>query len=284
MIQRPFSIPLADGETIHGDLRLPEGEPPLTAVVVTHGFKGFKDWGFFPYLCACLAGDGHAVVSFNFSRNGIGDHPMEFTELETFARNTLSREVDEILTVLREVRSGGLLQVPPTRVGLFGHSRGGGDAVIAARDDGRLDALVTWAGIATFDRWPEDLKKQWRAKGRIHVLNTRTGQEMPLDVALLEDFEQNRQRLDIERAAQGLLELPWLIVHGETDASVSVEDAERLATADPHLELERIPDAGHAFEAAHPFEGSTPQLDHALRLSREHFRRHLVSEGKRAEE
>lgn len=98
MIERPFTISLQDETKIRGDLRLPEGEPPLSAIVVAHGFKGFKDWGFFPHLCECLARDGHAVVSFNFSLNGIGDDPTEFTQLENFARNTLSRDVDEILT------------------------------------------------------------------------------------------------------------------------------------------------------------------------------------------
>ena len=126
VIERPFSIPRDDGTTIRGDLRLAEGETPVGAVVVAHGFKGFKDWGLFPYLCQRLAEGGHAVVSFNFSLNGIGDYPTEFTELEDFARNTFSRDVDEILIVLEQVRSGGILAVPPTRLGLLGHSRGGG--------------------------------------------------------------------------------------------------------------------------------------------------------------
>ena len=280
MIQRPFSIPRPDGAVIHGDLRLPEGETPLSAVVVVHGFKGFKDWGFFPYLCECLARDGHAVASFNFSLNGIGDDPMEFTEMEDFARNSFSRDVDEILTVVEAVRSGGVLSVPPTRMGLFGHSRGGGEAVIAARDDGRLDALVTWSGLATFERWPEELKRRWRTEGRIHVQNARTGQEMPLNVTLLEDFESNRTRLDIEAAARMLGELPWLIVHGENDASVPIQDAERLIAARPTAHLERIPGAGHGFEAVHPFQGSTPQLDRAVEVTRSHLRHHLGPEAR----
>jgi dienelactone hydrolase len=277
VIERPFTIPRSDGTTIHGDLRLPEGETPLSAVVVAHGFKGFKDWGFFPHLCECLAQDGHAVVSFNFSLNGIGDDPTEFTELESFARNTFTRDVDEILLVLEQVRNGGILSVPPTRLGLFGHSRGGGEAVVAARDDARLDALVTWAGLATFERWPEDLRKEWRAEGRIHVLNARTGQQMPLDVTLLEDFESNRDRLDIEAAAATLQDVPWLIVHGEADASVPISDADRLAAANPKVRVERIPSAGHAFEALHPFQGSTAELDRAIGATSQHLRRYLVA-------
>ena len=278
MIERPFSIPRDDGTTIRGDLRLLEGETPVGAIVVAHGFKGFKDWGFFPYLCQRLAEDGHAVVSFNFSLNGIGDDPTEFTELENFAQNTFSRDIDEILIVLEQVRSGGILAVPPTRLGLFGHSRGGGEVLIAARDDECLDALVTWAGLATFERWSDEVRKEWAEKGRIHVLNARTGQQMPLDHTLLDDFKANRERLDIEVAAATLKELSWLIVHGEEDASVPISDADRLAAANPRVEVERIPSAGHAFEALHPFQGSTPELERAIGATSRHFGLHLLPE------
>ena len=79
MIDLPFRRIGPHGDVIRGDLRIPEGPPPRTAVVVVHGFKGFKDWGFFPHLCEEIAAGGHAVVSFNFSWNGIGaDDPQEF--------------------------------------------------------------------------------------------------------------------------------------------------------------------------------------------------------------
>ena len=275
MIERHFGIQLPDGETIHGDVRSPEGASPLSAVVVAHGFKGFKDWGFFPYLCERLARDGHAVVSFNFSLNGIRDDPEVFTDLEAFGRNTLSREVGEILRVVHEVREGGIIPVPPARVGLLGHSRGGGGAIVAARDDGRVDALVTWAALADFDRYGPEVKEAWRRDGRIHVENARTGQQMPLDLSLLEDHEANRDRLDIEAAAGAITGVPWLIVHGEADRSVSVGDARRLAAANPRAALELIPGAGHGFEATHPFRGSTPALDRAIRATGDHLLRCL---------
>lgn len=279
MIERPFALPLEDGRALRGDLRLPEGEPPRSAVVVVHGFKGFKDWGFFPYVCERLAGDGHAVVSFNFSLNGIGDDPTAFTELESFAENTFSRDVGEILRVLAAIREGGILSVPPSRIGMLGHSRGGGEAILAADRDERLDALVTWAAVGYLDRWPEQTKSEWRRTGRIHVLNSRTGQEMPLNLTLLEDYERNRERLDIGEAASRLRDLPWLIVHGEEDTSVSVDDARLLKAANPAARLEIIPGAGHGFEAHHPFAGSTPELDRAIRVTSEHFRRHLLTDS-----
>ncbi|MDX1495303.1 MAG: alpha/beta fold hydrolase, partial [Longimicrobiales bacterium] len=150
-----FSLETDDGATLNGDVRLPDGVEPEGALVVIHGFKGFKDWGFFPYVCRELAEAGHAVVSFNFSHNGIGDDPLEFTELERFARNTLSRELDEVGRVLEAVRGGELPGIEdPGPVGLLGHSRGGGQAVLAAAEHD-VKALVTWAAVADFDRWSD---------------------------------------------------------------------------------------------------------------------------------
>ncbi len=278
MIRRSWSHRLSDGARIRADVLLPDGPPPETAVVLVHGFKGFKDWGFFPSTAQALAGDGHAAISLNFSLNGIGDRPTEFTDLEAFGRNTLSRELDELLLVLDALREPGLLPLPPRRIGLLGHSRGGGDAVLAAGER-PLDALVTWAAVATFDRWSPETKEEWRQAGRIYVLNGRTGQQMPLDLSLLEDWEEHRDRLDIEEAARRL-EVPWLVLHGEADEAVSARDARRLAGAGARgpVRLHLVERAGHTFGVGHPFTGPTPEYEEVLRLTRRHFRKHLLGE------
>ena len=267
--------PAAEGtELIRGDVRVPEGPPPRTAVVLVHGFKGFKDWGFFPWLAEELAAAGHAVVSFNFSRNGIGPDLETFTELDRFGRNTLSRELDELLWVLDRVEEGAWVPRAPRKIGLLGHSRGGGDAVLAARTHEAVGALVTWSAVATFDRWEEETKEEWREDGVVYVLNGRTGQQMPLEVSLLEDYEANRERLDVEAAA-GRVRAPWLIVHGRQDLSVDEEDARRLARASGQARLLLVEGAGHTYEVGHPFEGPSPELIQAVEATRRHFHTHL---------
>lgn len=270
MIERPFTLEPRPGDRIRGDVRIPDGPPPRTAVVVVHGFKGFKDWGFFPWVCTELAAAGHAVVSFNMSHNGIGRDGLSFTELDRFGANTFSLELDEILHVLDDVARGGLLPRRPDRIGLLGHSRGGGMSILAAGEEGRVDALATWAAISHFDRWSEEMKAEWRADGRRWVLNSRTGQQMPLDLTLLEDYEANRDRFDIATAA-GALDRPWLIVHGTEDLTVPCAEGRELAERARRGRLVLIDQSGHTFEARHPFEGTTPALDRALDATRAHF-------------
>lgn len=269
-----FEVRPPHGDPIRGDVRWSEGTEPESAVVVAHGFKGFKDWGFFPWLAERLARAGHAAVTFNFSLNGIGPSGDRFTELEAFARNTFSRELEDLHQVLDRTARGDLLPAAPRRTGLLGHSRGGGAAVLVARERDDLDALVTWAAVATFDRWGHEVKRTWREEGRTWIRNERTGQDLPLDVVLLDDLEGNRDRLDVEGAAREV-RAPWLIVHGEEDESVPLEEGERLARAAPRARFQAVAGAGHTFGATHPFAGPPPALEEAVGATVAHFRRNL---------
>jgi pimeloyl-ACP methyl ester carboxylesterase len=276
MIHRRWTRPFPDGAILRADVRIPEGPPPRAAVVLVHGFKGFRTWGFFPWLAQRLGDAGIATVVPDLSLNGIGSTPGEFTELEAFARNTFTREVEEVGVLLDALRDGGLLPMVPERIGLFGHSRGGGGAILAGARGG-VDALVTWAAVATFHRWPEETLESWRAEGRIHVLNGRTGQQMPLDLTLLEDLEAHPEALDIEGAA-ARIQAPWLILHGGDDATVTPADARRLARASPEARLHLVEGAGHTLGAAHPLISVPPTLEEAAGLTVDHFRRHLLGD------
>jgi pimeloyl-ACP methyl ester carboxylesterase len=274
VIRTTFRRELAPDRHLRGDVRIPDGPPPRSAILVVHGFKGFKDWGFFPYVANRLAASGHAVVSFNFSGSGIGSNPGDFTELEAFARNTLSRELEELARVTELTCSGEILPRPPRSLGLLGHSRGGGDAILHAASEPRVGALVTWSALSSFDRWTEETRREWRESGRIYVINSRTGQHMPLDVTLLEDFEANRERLDLEKAAASVT-APWLIVHGRDDLTVDVGAAATFGRLAPGSRILIVAGAGHTYESRHPFEGTTRQLTEALDATVGHFARHL---------
>jgi dipeptidyl aminopeptidase/acylaminoacyl peptidase len=168
------------------------------------------------------------------------------------------------------------------RIGLLGHSRGGGDALLAAASPAwrdRLRALVTWAAISDVDRFSPEQKAEWRRTGEYPVANARTGQRLALGLGLLADVEERRAELDL-LAAAAARRAPWLIVHGAEDESVPVAEAHRLAEraagqAGTKTELLVIPGASHTFGSRHPFAGPTPQLIQALNATQRWFREHL---------
>jgi dienelactone hydrolase len=238
------------------------GEEPRPAVLVVHGFKGFKDWGMFPLVSQRLARAGFTAVSFNLSGSGVNDQG-EFAYPDRFGHNTFTAELEDIAGVLAVLEAGDLGVAPPTGFGLVGHSRGGGMAILTAARDPRVRALVTWSAISHVDRWPDQVAA-WRAAGKLDILNSRTGQVLPLFPDVVDDVDQNKHgTLDI-LAAAGRLTIPWLILHGGMDATVPPAEAEALAAAAAErsapTRLLIIPEGGHTFGAVHPFAGVTPAL------------------------
>jgi dienelactone hydrolase len=247
------------------------------AVVVMHGFKGFKDWGMFPPLAERLAQAGFSAVCFNASGSGVDDSG-EFIWPERFGHNTFSAELADLGTVVDSLAAGQLGTAAPGTIGLVGHSRGGGIAILHAARDRRVRGLVTWAAISHVDRWTDPAEvAQWRQRGRIDVVNARTGQVLPLYAEVLDDIEQHKLgNLDIPRAAAEV-SCPWLLIHGTADTSVKIEEADRLAAAarPGGFRALRLVGAGHTFGAVHPWKGSTPELDVVYRETVGWLARHL---------
>jgi uncharacterized protein len=276
-----FALAASDGETLFCDARYPaEPNGPLPVVIFVHGFKGFKDWGSIPYICRSIAAAGFYALSFNFSHNGVEEHSSEFTRLDKFARNTFSREVRELREVVDAASLGelpGAERIDRSRIGLVGHSRGGGITLLEAARDPRVGAAAVWASVADFNRYSEAQKRRWREAGYFETKNMRTGQIMRLDITLLEDLEQNGAMLDIGAAAR-TLDRPLLIVHGEQDLSVKIEDGEALAAqgAAGLTEFIRIPRTNHTFGAVHPFAGTNPVLEEAIERTITFFRHRLA--------
>jgi len=256
------------------DVRAGGRETPRPAVVVLHGFKGFKDWGMFPPLAERLARAGFAVVSFNFSGSGVDD-AGDFSLPDRFGHNTYSAELDDLGHVLDALFRGELGLPSPSSLGLLGHSRGGAVALLQTAEDRRVEALVTWAAISRVDRWPADVRTSWRATGHTEIRNARTGQVLPLYTDVLDDIEQNADRLDISDAA-GRIKVPWLIIHGTQDESVNFQEAKALkADSRGSTRLLPIERGGHTFGATHPWRASTPELESVFDATLGWFTTHL---------
>ena len=260
----------ADGLPMRGNVHsAASGGERRPTVVVCHGFKGFKDWGFFPYVADRLAAAGFTAVRFNFSGAGVSDGDA-FDEPERFGHDTYSNAIDDLGAVLDWVGA--------ERVGVFGHSKGGGTAILRAAVDERIATLVTLAAIDSTARWDEATLRRWRADGKLEITNARTGEVLPLYTDVLDDLDRyGETRLNVERAARQI-GIPWLVIHGDLDEAVSVDAARHLAgwTGQGDRELLVVEGGAHTLGARHPWSGTTPQLEGALDASIRWFARHLL--------
>ncbi|HTE05973.1 MAG TPA: alpha/beta fold hydrolase [Planctomycetota bacterium] len=260
----------ADGLQMGLDVYVPEGETrPLPVAVVCHGFKGFKDWGCFPPLAERLAGSGRAVALFDFSHNGVGEAGGcvaggEFTRLDLFGAQTISRHVADLGAILDALDGGAFAEQANLQrnrhFNVVGHSLGAAVAMLRAADDARIVQLATLNGTASLDRFTPDHAQELAATGQVLVRNTRTGQDMPLGRAWFDDVA----RLDLESAATQIF-VPALVIAGDADVSVPLQESRTINGWIAGSRLVVIPGGDHVFGARHPFAGWTPALTAACR-------------------
>lgn len=260
---------------IRGEARLPA--EAKGAVVICHGFKGFAHFSFFPYVAEALAREGFRAITFDFSGSGMGEDRENFTSRDAFTHNTYLQELDDLDAVVGDAKVKDWIE---DDYGLFGHSRGGGVAILHAWRDSSVKALVTWAAISSTNRWTSEVVREWRERGYIDIVNARTGDSIPLSTEILEEVEEfGETRLNIASAASRI-RIPWLIVHGAEDETVPVSEGQRLAALAEGVGTMRILDGvNHSFGGKHPLAEVTPALESVTRQTVEFFAKHLARPG-----
>jgi dienelactone hydrolase len=278
MIRKSFTLTNSQNEIIRGDLRFRESVKNSPAVIICHGLKGFKDWGFFPLLAETLSETSYVTVTFNFSRNGIGPDFENFTELDKFAQNTCSHQLEDLDCIIQAIKSEkiGRGLIDSGRIGLLGHDLGGGLAILFASRNDIIQTLVLWSSVSTVHRYDKAQIAVWEKQGFLEVDNKMTKPMLVLSAAFLKDLQQNKTNLDITKAASDL-NIPVLIIHGDRDEIVPVEEAHHIykQLKSDSKDIMILEGANHNFGITHPFGTRNTHFDTALDLSESWFDRYL---------
>lgn len=256
-IQKNIVLKRVDKKPILIDVFFSEEFINQPVVVFCHGYKGFKDWGAWNLMAETIAKAGFCFIKFNFSHNGgTIDNPIDFPDLEAFGKNNYTQELDDLNDVLDWTQSyfKNNKNVDSNSINLIGHSRGGGIAIIKASEDSRVSKLITLASISDFGKRTATIGdlEEWKRNGVKYVVNGRTKQQMPHYYQFYEDFKANENRLHIKSAVEKLT-IPYLIVHGDSDTSISLNEAKELYEWSSNSELTIIPEADHVFNVRHPW-------------------------------
>ncbi|MFV8225403.1 alpha/beta hydrolase family protein [Christiangramia aquimixticola] len=228
-------------------------------VIFCHGYKGFKDWGAWEKMGEHFAREGFFFVKFNFSHNGTTPENLtEFLNIEAFGDNNYIKELDDLQTILDWILLPTFdfaKHIDPLDISLIGHSRGGGICVIKAAEEKRITKLITLASVSDYgSRFPTGKQLEaWEKKGVQYIVNSRTGQQLPHHYQFYKNYKENKERLNIKKAAKKL-EIPHLIAHGSSDTSVSIGEAGNLFEWSPAPKLLLVENADHVFGTKHPWE------------------------------
>jgi len=262
-----IEIPTSDDHPVWGDLYLPATGPVRSIVLLCHGLKGFRTWGFLPYVADSLREAGIAALSLDMSLNGTlpasgaasrqdADDPerSRYIRPDLFEQNTLARERKDIEHAVRFVSEGGLKEHIPTPflIGLFGHSRGAIAATLNAIEHPEVWALCTWSAIDDPDDFTPTQKERWRAEG-IYAFTESDGTRLGIGLGYLDDLEEHHDYYLMRERVKELL-APHLIVHGQADIVVSVECAFNLHQAERQLRDKQliVLKTGHTFGIPYP--------------------------------
>ena len=230
------------GKPIVLDIYYTADHSPKPAIIFSHGFKGFKDWGHFELAAQAFAKSGFVFIKFNFSHNGVTPNDLlNFADLETFGNNNLCIELDDLGAVVDYIHSADFpvprSEVDPSELYLLGHSRGGGITILKAREDQRVKKIATWAAVNDYGQyWSAALIPQWYWQ-------------------LYENYLENRERLNVPAAVKSLT-IPFLIVHGTADPTVPYSAAVQMAKLNANARLLTIRDGDHTFGGRHPWESA----------------------------
>ncbi|MCP5052161.1 MAG: alpha/beta fold hydrolase, partial [bacterium] len=124
----------SEGSRIKGVLYLPgngeeESKPP--AIILCHGFAGIKEL-LLPAYANAFSENGFAVLTFDY--RGFGESEGEEGKLSP------QLQITDIRNAITFVQS--LKEVDAQRVGLWGTSYGGANAVVATAKDNRVKCLT----------------------------------------------------------------------------------------------------------------------------------------------
>ena len=241
-------------------------------VIFSHGYRGFKDWGPFDLIAEKFAEIGFIYVKFNFSHNGTTIvHPVDFMDLDAFGNDNISIELDDLGVVIDWVCSKDFpvieSELNREEIYLIGHSRGGGIAILKAREDKRVKRLCTWASLNEVSKyWTAEQLEQIKRDGVIFLPNSRTGQMMPIKWQMYENYYANLDRLYIPDAVKQL-QIPFLIIHGTQDETVPVAAAIEMELWNKNAELFLVENGNHNFGAKHPwpYENLPPDSEKVVR-------------------
>ena len=201
-------------------------------VVIGHGVTGHKDRPFHLALADGLAGAGIHALRVSWSGNGGSEG--------RFADSTITKEVADLGSVIDAL--------PDYEVTYAGHSMGGAVGVLRASQDARIRRLISLAGMVHV-----------RAFAEHHFGKLTPGRDLMWDksgMVLSAAYMDDLRHIGSTVEAASRISVPWLLVHGNADSLVALQDSrDAFAAGREPKELVVFDGCDHVWEP-----GFTPRM------------------------
>lgn len=220
------------GDRLCGILSTPTDDKTKTLVIMVHGFTSNNNTENFVKLTDFL--NGKNISSFRFDIYGHGESEGKFEDI------TITEAVDDIFQAINFLKSKGY-----SRLGLIGSSFGGISSIMAASKTNDLSFLILKSPVSNYEEVEEirieyPRMEEWKKSGFKDYESD--GKKMRLNFSFFEDFKNNN---GYEAAPK--INIPTLIVHGDADDIVPVDQSLKTSKLIPNCKLVLIKGANHRY-------------------------------------
>jgi dipeptidyl aminopeptidase/acylaminoacyl peptidase len=228
------------GNKLCGILSNPTSQKENPIIILCHGFSTSKEGRTYVRLEEILNNSG--ISTFRFDFFGHGESEGKFEEITTF------EAVDDIHNAIKFLKESGYI-----KIGLVGSSFGGMASIIEAGKTDKLYILALKSPVSDYlglihTREDEQEIEKWREQGFIDVIGV-DGETRKLNYS----FYEEAKKVKAYESAQKI-KIPALIVHGDEDETVPIEQSKRTANLIENCRLEVIKGGDHTYSNSEHFE------------------------------
>ena len=228
------------GDKLWGIISNPTAEKEKPIVVLCHGFFRSKEGRTYTGFEKILNESG--ISTFRFDFFGHGESEGKFEEVTT------SEAVDDVLNAIKFIEESGY-----RKIGLMGSSFGGMASIIAASKVRGLYVLALKSPVSDYSSLfqayqNEQEVKEIKEKGFTYITDIE-GNKRRLNISFFID-DQNAKGYEAAKK----IKIPTLIVHGDKDDSVPLEQSKKTASMMENCQLEIIKGADHGYSNEQHFK------------------------------
>ena len=218
------------GEKLSGTLHKPD-LPSDTAFILSHCFTCSRHTSILRDICKKLESKGITGLRFDFSGNGQSQGD--------FSQSSYTKHINEMKQAVSFLSDMGII-----RFGLGGHSMGAAIAIFTALQTENIIGICTLGGrLGTSSIADLFTKEQLNQMQQTGIMSFKSrGRSLQLSKRFFLDMQQYNLP-----AALQVLKIPLMIVHGDHDEIISVQNAFQTKKIKPDSTLEIISGADHMF-------------------------------------
>ncbi len=239
MTQEKLYFKNSEGDKLCGILSNPTGKKEKPIVILCHGLGADKESKTYTRLQTILNEKNISTLRFDFF--GHGESEGKFEDI------TVSEGVNDVFNAIDFLKKQGYL-----KMGLFGSSFGGLVSIMADSKINDLSVLVLKSPVSNYEelnhlRYLRKELEEWKEKGYNYFEGKKGRQK--LKYSFFEDFKNNNGY-----KAAGKIKIPTLIMHGEKDEIVPIDQSKKTACLVKNCRLEVVEGADHDYTKERDFE------------------------------